>query len=42
VANKYPLPRPASNVDQFNGGVNSTVYCVGTVAAVTSCLSTSL
>jgi hypothetical protein len=42
VGNKYPLAPPANNFDQFNGGMNSTVYCVGTVTAVKSCLSTAL
>lgn len=42
VANKYPLAPPASNFDQFNGGMNSTVYCVGSLTAVNSCLSAAL
>jgi hypothetical protein len=42
VGNKYPMAPQSSNTDQFNGDMNSTVYCVGAAAAVTSCLSTSL
>ncbi|HEY2580014.1 MAG TPA: hypothetical protein VGI74_27190 [Streptosporangiaceae bacterium] len=42
VGNKYPMAPPAGNFDQFNGAMNSTVYCVGTVAAVSTCLSATL
>jgi hypothetical protein len=42
VGNKYPMAPPASNSDQFNGAMNSTVYCVGSEAAVGTCLSTAL
>jgi hypothetical protein len=42
VGNKYPMAPQASNFDQFNGGVNSTFYCVGSTADVSTCLSSSL
>jgi hypothetical protein len=42
VGNKYPMAPPASNFDQFNGAMNSTVYCVGTQDAVSTCLSAVL
>jgi hypothetical protein len=42
VGNKYPMAPAASNFDQFNGGVNSTFFCVGSIADVSTCLSSSL
>jgi hypothetical protein len=42
AGNKYPLAPPDSNTDQFNGDMNSTVYCAGTVTAVASCLTANL
>jgi hypothetical protein len=42
AGNKYPLPPPAQNTDQFNGHMIRTVYCAGTTADVTSCLQTYL
>jgi hypothetical protein len=43
VANSYALPtKPSDNHNQFNGLLMSAVYCVGSPANVSSCLSTSL
>jgi hypothetical protein len=42
AGNKYPLPPPAQNTDQFNGHMTRTVYCAGVPANVTSCLQTYL
>ena len=42
VANKYPLPAPASNTDQFIGNLNHATYCVGTTGDVSSCLTAYL
>jgi hypothetical protein len=42
VANTYALAPPADNHNQFSGLMESTVYCVGSAANVSSCLSTSL
>jgi hypothetical protein len=42
VGNKYPLPPPADNTDQFNGTVTSTDYCAGPPAQVLTCLSANL
>jgi hypothetical protein len=38
AGNKYPMPVPAKNTDQFVGDLTRVVYCAGTSAAVTSCL----
>ena len=38
AGNKYPLPPPAQNTDQFNGHMTRTVYCAGTMVDVTGCL----
>src|SRR5579864_4712092 len=29
AGNKYPLPSPSQNTDQFNGDMTRTVYCAG-------------
>jgi hypothetical protein len=42
AGNKYPVPPPGSNTDQFNGIVTSTTYCAGTSAEVNVCLSANL
>lgn len=42
AANKYPLPSPASNTDQFVGDMTRTVYCAGPLPAVQRCLSVYL
>jgi hypothetical protein len=42
AANKYPLPAPARNTDQFVGDMTRTVYCVGTPHDVLRCLSAYL
>lgn len=42
AGNKYPLPSPSQNTDQFNGDMTRAIYCAGTTAAVNSCLSTYL
>jgi hypothetical protein len=42
AGNKYPLPTPAQNTDQFNGVMSSTIYCAGLTTAVNSCLSANL
>lgn len=42
AANKYPLPLPAQNTDQFNGHITRVVYCAGAVDNVTNCLQTYL
>jgi len=42
AGNKYPLPPPADNTDQFNGIITSAAYCAGTPAQVGICLSTIL
>jgi hypothetical protein len=42
AGNKYPLPAPADNTNQFNGIMTSTVYCAGTGVQVSSCLATNL
>lgn len=42
VGNKYPLPPPARNTDQFNGDVTRAVYCTGTLLRVTACLANHL
>jgi hypothetical protein len=38
AGNKYPLPPPASNTDQFVGDMARAVYCVGTLPNVRRCL----
>ena len=39
VANKYPMPKPSQNTDQFRGLVRRVEVCSGTsVAEVRSCL----
>jgi hypothetical protein len=38
AGNKYPMPAPAKNTDQFVGDLTRVVYCAGTSADVTSCL----
>jgi hypothetical protein len=38
AGNKYPMPAPAKNTDQFVGDLTRAVYCAGTSADVTSCL----
>ena len=42
AGNKYPLPPPASNTDQFNGVITRVVYCTGHPAYVDSCLAAHL
>lgn len=42
VGNKYPLPAPAKNTDQFNGDVTRAVYCTGTTRSVRACLAAHL
>lgn len=42
VGNKYPLPAPASNTDQFKGDVTRAVYCSGPTESVRSCLAAHL
>jgi hypothetical protein len=42
VGNKYPLPAPASNTDQFNGDVTRAVYCSGATGSVRTCLAAHL
>ena len=42
AGNKFPLSPPAQNNDQFNGIMNTTIYCAGTTTAVKSCLSANL
>ena len=42
AGNKYPLPRPAHNTDQFNGTVSRVVFCAGAPAAVGRCLAAYL
>lgn len=42
AGNKYPLPAPALNTDQFNGIMARTIYCAGTLRAVRDCLMTYL
>jgi hypothetical protein len=42
AGNKYPLPAPADNTNQFNGIMTSTVYCAGTGTQVSSCLAANL
>ena len=38
VGNKFPLPAPAQNTDQFHGDVTRAVYCSGAPANVRVCL----
>lgn len=42
VGNKYPLPAPAMNTDQFKGDVTRAVYCSGPTDRVQSCLAAHL
>jgi hypothetical protein len=43
VANKYPLPSPGSNTDQFVGEVSHVAYCTGiSLDAVRGCLDTGV
>lgn len=42
AGNKYPLPAPADNTDQFNGDVTSAVYCAGDQGSITPCLNANL
>ena len=42
VGNKYPLPAPARNTDQFNGDVTRAVYCSGPTDSVQACLAAHL
>jgi hypothetical protein len=42
AGNKYALPPPSGNTDQFNGDMTSAVYCVGSTTDVESCLQTNL
>jgi hypothetical protein len=42
VGNKYPLPAPARNTDQFNGDVTRAVYCAGSASSVRACLAAHL
>jgi hypothetical protein len=42
AGNKYPMPAPAKNADQFVGDLTRAVYCAGTSNDVASCLSASL
>lgn len=42
VANKYPLPAPAANTDQFVGDVAKVAYCAGGGAVVGPCLDTEV
>jgi hypothetical protein len=42
VGNKYPLPPPARNTDQFNGDVTRVVYCAGPTHSVRACLAAHL
>lgn len=39
AGNKYPLPAPARNTDQFNGDITRVVYCAGSSANVGACLA---
>jgi hypothetical protein len=42
AGNKYPMPAPAKNTDQFVGDLTRVVYCAGTSPDVTSCLTAFL
>jgi hypothetical protein len=42
AGNKYPMPAPAKNTDQFVGDLTRAVYCAGTSGDVASCLSAAL
>jgi hypothetical protein len=42
AGNKYPMPAPAKNTDQFVGDLTRAVYCTGTSGNVSSCLSAAL
>jgi hypothetical protein len=39
AGNKYPLPSPANNTDQFVGNVARVIYCVGSSSVVSACLA---
>jgi hypothetical protein len=42
AGNKYPLPPPAANTDQFNGVITRVVYCAGHRVDVRTCLAAHL
>lgn len=42
AGNKYPLPTPANNTDQFVGKMSKAVYCTGSTDDVQHCLSAYL
>jgi hypothetical protein len=42
AGNKYPLPTPAKNTDQFVGDITRAVYCTGSSADVAACLTANL
>lgn len=42
AGNKFPLPPPARNTDQFHGTVTRVVFCTGASAAVGKCLAAFL
>lgn len=42
AGNKYPLPAPADNTDQFVGNMARAVYCTGPLGNVQRCLSAYL
>ena len=42
AGNKYPLPLPDNNTDQFNGIVTNAAFCAGASAEVSTCLSANL
>ena len=42
VGNKYPLPPPGKNTDQFKGDVTRAVYCSGPTDHVQACLAAHL
>jgi hypothetical protein len=42
AGNQYPLAPPAENINQFNGDMTKAVYCAGSPAAVSTCLTAQL
>ena len=42
TGNKYPLPAPAHNTDQFVGNMARAMYCTGPLSDVQHCLATYL
>jgi hypothetical protein len=42
AGNKYPIPPPNHNTDQFNGIVASAAFCAGTSTQVSDCLLSNL